>query len=535
MYSSNFTNVIQDATRITATSSTLIDVALTSIPANVTNSGSFNTCISDHNLIFTTLRLSSKLPKSSPKLITVRNYKNINLLDLKSDLESVPWNLIDIFDDPDDSAWCWEELLKQTISQHVHPRKVKVRSHNQPWMNGEIRKQLNNRYKLFNKAKVSSDKNSKEWRDYKKLRNICTNLIRDAKANFWKNEFSSSNCSKSFWKTVKKFNGSSSTLSTGPLSHKSTIITDDKQKSNLMNSFFANVGERLATKVEPQLPISNSLIYRVTPCVSQIIPDVSSFNNAFDSSVKLGKACGPDNISAQDLKLCEPIAINVLFKVFKKSVEAVSFPEIWKTAKVTCLHKKGSKKDCNNYRPISLLSISSKVVECFICTMLNSHLENNNLLSPNQWGFRKKSSTEDLLLHMIEKWHLALDNGKSIAVLFIDYQKAFDSVSHDILLNKLSACGISGLLYEYIHSYLRNRSQYTVLNGVKSEKKSVRFGVPQGSILGPNLFSVFVNDMPQVVKKDGDLELFADDTTAVEFWNSIDEAVSKIKKDYFKD
>ncbi|MEO0684754.1 MAG: reverse transcriptase domain-containing protein [Cyanobacteria bacterium J06649_11] len=110
------------------------------------------------------------------------------------------------------------------------------------------------------------------------------------------------------------------------------------------------------------------------------------------------------------------------------------------------------------------------------------------------------------------------------------HQKAFDSVSHDILLNKLSAFGISGLLYEYIHSYLRNTSQYTVLNRVKSEKKSVRFGVPQGSILGPNLFSVFVNDMPQVVKKDGDLELFADDTTAVEFGNSIDEAVSKIKK-----
>ena len=139
-------------------------------------------------------------------------------------------------------------------------------------MNGEIRKQLNNRYKLFNKAKVSSDKNSKEWRDYKKLRNICTNLIRDAKANFWKNEFSSSNCSKSFWKTVKKFNGSSSTFLTGPLSHKSTIITDDKQKSNLMNDFFASVGERLAAKVEHQPPISNSLIYSVTQCVSQVIP-----------------------------------------------------------------------------------------------------------------------------------------------------------------------------------------------------------------------------------------------------------------------
>ena len=111
------------------------------------------------------------------------------------------------------------------------------------------------------------------------------------------------------------------------------------------------------------------------------------------------------------------------------------------------------------------------------------------------WAFEKKTSTEDLLLHMIEKWHLALDDGKSIDVLFINYQKAFDSVS--LFYNKLSACGISCLLYEYIRSYLRNRSQYTVLNRVKSEEKSVWFGAPQGSILGPNLFSVFVNGMPQ--------------------------------------
>ena len=212
------------------------------------------------------------------------------MLELKPDLESVPWNLIDIFDDPDDSAWCWEKLFKQTISQHIKPRKVKVRSHNQPCMNGEIRKQLNNRYKLFNKTKVSSDKNSKEWRDYKKLRNVCTNLIRDAKANFWKNELPSSNCSKSFWKTVKKFNGFSSTHLTGPLSHKSTIITDDKQKSNLINDFFASVGEILTAKLGPQPPTPKSLIYSVTPCVSQVIPDVSSFKKAFTSSVKLGKS-----------------------------------------------------------------------------------------------------------------------------------------------------------------------------------------------------------------------------------------------------
>ena len=156
------------------------------------------------------------------------------------------------------------------------------------------------------------------------------------------------------------------------------------------------------------------------PTVDKITVNKESFSKVFDKAVRDGKSCGPDNVSATDL--------------LKKSVETGSFPSDWKKAKVTCVYKKGSKKCCSNYRPISLLSIPSKVVERYICSILKTHLDSFNLLSEYQWGFRKHSSTEDLLLNMTERWRHAIDNGKSVVVLFIDFQKAFDSVSHPILL-----------------------------------------------------------------------------------------------------
>ena len=256
------------------------------------------------------------------------------------------------------------------------------------------------------------------------------------------------------------------------------------------------------------------------------------FTKSFQAAVKPGKACGPDNLSSKDLKLCEEATVHGLHKVFQKSIATGNFPQEWKNAKVTCIYKnKGSKKDCTNYRPVSLLSIPSKVIEHYICSILNDHFQTNSILSPHQWGFRSQHSTEDLLLRMTEDWYKAINDGKVIAVLFIDFKKAFDSVSHKILLKKLAAAGITGDLYEYISSYLSHRTQFTKVNGVESERAKVDYGVPQGSLVGPTCFSISVNDMHEVScdNNDTELEMFADDTTIYEIGNTVDEAVSKLQ------
>ena len=204
-----------------------------------------------------------------------------------------------------------------------------------------------------------------------------------------------------------------------------------------MNDFFATIGSKLASKIhhDEAYTNSNEHIYQVTPTVDRITISKESFSKVFDKTVRAGKSCGADDVSATDLLLHKDASIHGLFGVFKKSVETGSFLSDWKKAKVACIYKKGSKKCCSNYRPISLLSIPSKVVERYICSILKNHLDSYNLLSEYQWSFRKQSSTEDLLLNM--RWRHAIDNGEYVVVLFIDFQKAFDSVSHPFLLKSL--------------------------------------------------------------------------------------------------
>ena len=272
----------------------------------------------------------------------------------------------------------------------------------------------------------------------------------------------------------------------------------------------------------------NSYVYCISPAVSEINLSTDLFTKSFRAAVRVGKACGPDNITAKDLKLHPESSIVGLQKVAKCSLLSGRFPSEWKKSKVTAIHKKGCKSDCSNYRPISLLSIPSKVVEHLVCSQLNTHLREHNLQTEHQWGFRPRRSTEDVLLHMSEKWRRAVDTGQVVGVLFIDFRKAFDTVSHPILIKKLSACGISGNFLEYLENYLTYRKQYTVVNGTSSTLADVEFGVPQGSHIGPSSFSVNVNDMCENV--DCDLDQFADDSTAHTIGPSVDSVLIDLRK-----
>ena len=167
----NLTNTIRSFTRVTKRSSTLIDHVITADCSKILKSNSFDACISDHNLIYAVYKMHTD--SSPPKTLIVRDYKNVNLDQLKEDFQSAPWQLIDLFDDVNDSLWCWEMLFNEIISDHVKTRKVKVKTKNQPWMTGDIRKMLNKRYRLFQKAKRSGN-DSLTWKAYKQMRNTCT-------------------------------------------------------------------------------------------------------------------------------------------------------------------------------------------------------------------------------------------------------------------------------------------------------------------------------------------------------------------------
>ena len=224
------------------------------------------------------------------------------------------------------------------------------------------------------------------------------------------------------------------------------------------------------------------------------------------------KATGSDGISGQMLLLCDESIILPLQIIFTNILTTSIYPDMWKIANVTPIFKKGDKQLIKNYRPISLLPICGKILETIIFNNLYSYLHTNNLITKNQSGFRPGDSTTNQLLYLLDEIHQAFDSPKSLEVraVFLDISKAFDKVWHEGLIFKLEQNGISGNLLKRFQNYLRSRKQRVVLNGSYSDFSSIESGVPQGSVLGPLLFLVYINDLERNIKSN--VKFFADDT-----------------------
>ena len=285
-----------------------------------------------------------------------------------------------------------------------------------------------------------------------------------------------------------------------------------------MNSYFATVGLKLSNT----LPPPTSCRYGKT-CADKGETDSPRLTDAYVSkslvadkikALKTRKSTGPDNISPKLLKLAGDAIVPSLLSLFRLSLNTSTVFTSWKTARLTPVYKKDDETDCCNYRPISLLSVPSKILESVVNDTIVRHVyKANNLVTDKQWAYRAGFSTELLQTHLTETWRKAVGEGLVVAVAFIDFKKGFDSVSHTILEMKLERdFGISGPLLDWLKSYLKERQQFTAVNGSTSEMIPISFGIPQGSVLGPTLFTLFTNDLPSSVSS-GSVYMFADDTT----------------------
>ena len=236
------------------------------------------------------------------------------------------------------------------------------------------------------------------------------------------------------------------------------------------------------------------------------------------------KATGPDGIPAKVLKMCAAELASPLSRLFSVCFRQGVHPSLWKKANVVPIHKKQSRSTIRNYRPVSLLSIISKVMEKVINTTLMNHLEKESLLSQHQFGFRPGLSAADLLTSLTHQWLSCINTGGAVRVLAVDIAGAFDKVSHLGVLHKLRSYGIAGLLHQWLTSYLSNRHLQAVVGGATSPPFPVTAGVPQGSILGPTLFLVYVNDAADVLPSGVVPATYADDTTLYSLIHSVNDA-----------
>nr|VZI00046.1 unnamed protein product [Spirometra erinaceieuropaei] len=283
----------------------------------------------------------------------------------------------------------------------------------------------------------------------------------------------------------------------------------DDEKAEHLSRFFQSVFTR-----EVAVPTDHCNVDNV-PTIDSVVLTKPIVQQEL-LKLKEGTSPGPDEIPAKLLKelakeLAEPLSV-----LFQASLDAGRLPPDWKTAWISPIHKNGSRASANNYRPVSLTSICCKVMERIIKRELMRFLEQNHLLCDAQHGFRRGRSCLSNLLYCLEQWTRAIDEGNVVHVAYIDFKKAFDSVPHQRLLHKLSRIGVRGKLLKWIENFLVGRSQTVRLGGQHSAEVTVTSGVPQGSVLGPILFLIYIDDC--IHGLDCKIAMFADD---IKLWTVI--------------
>ena len=413
-------------------------------------------------------------------------------------------------------------LDKHAPFKTLNKKELKLKQ--KPWVSLGIQKSMKIRDKFH--KKYIKEKNKLTKNDYhctyKKYRNKIVELLRISKTNHYKKYFEENkNNIKNIWIGINSIITSKNSKHLPPtcITSNNMTILEPQKIANEFNDFFTTISSKLKNKIRPSETNISSYLHNANPNSFWIKPtDKTEVMNI--SSLNSSKSCGPNSIPTHVLKIIKELISSPLSELINLSFTTGIFPDMLKIAKVIPIYKAESKLLCNNYRPISLLSNISKIIEKLMHSRLNMFLSEFNCLYSMQFGFRCGTSTSHTLISITEAIQNSIDTGKFACGVFIDLQKAFDTVNHDILLTKLSHYGIRGTTNKWFQSYLKIRKQFVSINGFESDHKEINCGVPQSSILGPLLFIIYINDLHKAIKY-SIVHHFADDTNLLYTENSI--------------
>ena len=487
---------------------------------------------SDHHMVSVVLVNRGKLLREQHRM--VRSFKNFNYDDFNYTLGNL--RLDDICAEPDPDHQIMRLTAALNVAADIHcPLSVRTEKKiHTKWMNESLRARIGLRDRMFDEYKREAQHGNQQvaeskYKEYKKLRNKINNEIKQTKKKYYKEDMEKTRKvdPAKFWKITDHTSGRNATYSEPiTLIRDETTLDDPEEIAEEFNEYF----DSKIKKIREELPKFPPREYE-----RKVNKDCFSFEEVereevleHIKSLSSSQAFGHDNISNKLIKAAKHKIAPVMAAIANNCIQSNYFPSCWKLGKIQALHKKGPKTVAENYRPITLLCSLSKLLEKIMFKQIYEHFETNGLFDPDQYGFRKGLSTSLAVLDYTNRVLRARDGAeaKKINSIFLDLSAAFDLVAHGQLLRKLDAYGFDKKARDLLESYLTGRTVYVEVElGASKVKEIAKCGVPQGSILGPLLYLIFITNISEI--KDPGKVIYADDTSAMVLADSMEELVEK--------
>lgn len=524
----NLSQLVNLPTRVScnisgSASSTCIDHIYTNSKELCPKTYSIPVGFSDHNIV--AIIRKTKLTKAGPRILFQRSYKSFNETAFINDIKELSWERIYATHNTDIALELFNEMVLKVINEHAPLRKFTAKRKSAPWFDDELKTSMTQRDNF--KALAVQTKDPVDWVNYKTSRNRVTKLNRLKKKTYFENKLlEHKNNGRKLWATCNSILGRHKPNSPSCIEEKGVYLTKPSEVANYFNNFFIDKVSGLRSKMKLcEEDMRNTVLIKERIMNGKnctLALKAVSINEVKEllKSVKSDTQFGLDNIDGRMVKImAEYIALPVCH-ILNCSIREGVFPHAWRVAKVIPIIK-DSKSAFNgsNCRPISILPVLSKILERIIFDQILTYFTKNGLDSKHQHAYKAGHSTATALAHMTDDWLGHIDNKKIVGAVLIDFSSAFDVIDHKLLLSKLCAYGFNANATNWLKSYLFSRRQCVYFNGHFSAVKHLECGIPQGSCLGPLLFSIFTNDLPLALNE-ASMTMYADDSTVYAASNS---------------